>query len=190
MPNGLIIFIAVFVVTIVISSITRWLRKQQEAEQERLSRERSSGRANRAETKGDAFDKYVEEIERLRKKPKDREPLSADRERKPVPKRAKPVAQPVSVPTVQPKRKLEELPVATPVAVVPTIEARGPAAPPEPPAPPTPATIRTISRAGQTTDPGRVAAPITELARLLKSPQGPAVAIALAEILGPPKSRQ
>ena len=68
MPNGLIIFISIVILSAVIGAVTQWLKAQQQAEQERLAQTRAGARAGRSEN---TIDKYVEEIERLRKRPQD-----------------------------------------------------------------------------------------------------------------------
>lgn len=84
MPNGLIIFISIVVLSAVIGAVTQWLKAQQQAEQERLAQTRAGSRADRSEN---TIDKYVEEIERLRKRPQDGTPLKA----RPVVRKAEPV---------------------------------------------------------------------------------------------------
>jgi hypothetical protein len=182
--NGLFIFVAIVVISTVIGAVSRWLKNQQQAEQEKLARERAGGRANRSESSADTFDKYVQEIERLKKKPKADEQRPKPRPA-PIPATAK-KAKPIPViPVVKARRKTEDLPIAPVVVVAGTGDMSSPdvarissvtdLVP-----------IREIRMAGPQVRPTKV----PPLTALLTSPQGLATAFVLQEIMGLPMCKR
>jgi hypothetical protein len=152
------------------------------------------------------IDRFLEEIDRLRKKKADGgDPPVA----KPVKARAKPTAVPVAEPVpARSTRRIEATPAPTGPAFTPTVvQIRElPAANPvvsTAETPQTPQTPRALHRQGdapaaprggsRVTVRQRVA-PKTEFGRgltaLLSNPQSAAMAVVLQEVLGPPKCKQ
>jgi hypothetical protein len=145
----------------------------------------------------DDLNRFLAEIDRLRKKPT----AGASPPPPPPPKpKAIPVAKPVAPPPEKKRRRVEDPPVAVPVArpVVPAFEAS------PPPPPPSVATIRDIREVATAPDVVRVAemgvagaaqvqrrsVKATGIAALLQNRQSLAAAFALQQVLGPPRCRQ
>ncbi len=188
--NGILIFIAIVVISSTIGAVSRWLKNQQQEEQARLARERSGTRTARPEGGGDTIDRYVAEIERLRQ----RKAGNAPAQRAATPPVVKPVrkarAADAPTPVVKPAQKarlapprVEDLPVA------PVVSRRDP--------------IAIIATPGESLFPqagvGEVTArpevskaKLTEIPpflALLSSPKGLATAMAISVVLGPPRCK-
>jgi len=184
------IVLAIVIIVAVISAVSQVLKGQQEAAAPpRRQRPRSSSGSVRSSS-GD-IDRFLQEIDRLRKRPGE----AAEPPAKPKAK-ARATAVPIrqTVPTVEPARsrrvesqvayRAEELPVA---AVVPH-----PAAPKSAPQPVliTP-TIVAVGKIADTTGRREAQTPLGKnLAAMLSSPQAVPMAFVLHEILGPPKCKQ
>ena len=190
--NGILIFIAIVVISSTIGAVSRWLKNQQQEEQARLARERSGNRAARPEvrTGTDTIDRYVAEIERLRQR---KAGGAAPAQRAPTP--------PVVKPVVRKARVVD----GTPAVAKPTQRAR--AAPPRvedlpvapvvsrPPPPPvvTPGGSLFPQPGDLTTRPEITAEKLTQVPpflALLSSPKGLATAMAISIVLGPPRCKQ
>ncbi|OWK38063.1 hypothetical protein [Fimbriiglobus ruber] len=197
MNNVLIVFVAIVVISTLIGAVTQWLKAQQQAEQARAAQNRSSKRsAGRAPT-GDV-DRFLEEIDKLRRKnagdalPVARSanppvvsgpPPVAPRARRaraaepaPFPSSPPPPPMPMSArpgpADVLSPRRVEDLPIA-PVVTGPPVVAR-PVAP-------------------RVSQPKRVAPPTEfgrQLTALLTSKHAVPMALVLTEVLGPPKCKR
>jgi len=189
--NGILIFLAVVVISGTIAAVSKWLRNQQQEEQARLARERSGTRTARPEGGGDTIDRYVAEIERLRQRKAGNAPAPA--QRAPTPPVVKPVRKARAVeatPTAKPAKtriavapRVEDLPtapvlsrrddmviIATPgESLFPQASAGEVTARPE------------VSKAKLTDVPPFLA--------LLSSPKGLATAMAISVVLGPPRCK-
>ncbi|MFO0849018.1 MAG: hypothetical protein U0871_10770 [Gemmataceae bacterium] len=206
MPNGLIVLLVIVGISVAISVLSNWLKSQQQTEQAKAAERRSTARrapapeARPGKAAGSDIDRFLEEIDKLRKRsaaeaspgaPVVAKPVVAKSARqtaepaKPKPKRVvgepppfatvPPVVQPTAVvpavPVVSPKRA-EQLPVAPVVAAPPRPAAAG--------SRPTGTASRTAPRSEVT----------TQLAGLLKGKQGLQMAVVLHEVFGPPKCRR
>lgn len=206
MAPMIISFAIIVFISIVIGMVARWLRNVQLAEEQRLSEERAA-RRNRADA-GDRsrggstgpssssdMERFLEEINKLRNRTGG------------VSAQARPMATPVqpSIPTVEPVRRatpLEEtLPSSLPVVTVPdrlppssAIPVVLPVGKPLPVAKPLSMTTPKAHGAalGAVVQPerGEKSEFAQALHKLLKSGKGPALAIVLQEVLGPPKCRK
>jgi hypothetical protein len=191
------IVVVVIIVIAVVSAIAQMIKNQQEKEQ--TPRRRSNARTNApgVKTGTSDMDRFLQEIEKLRKRAAE----GGEEPKKPV---AKPTKNPRTVPTVSPpskskrkelpptvapSRRIEQLPTAT---VVP---------PPVPPPQHFPADLGAsiASTAPQLTDRpmvSRAAVPAATTAfgknlfGMLSNKQSLPMAVVLQEILGPPKSKQ
>ena len=173
---GILGFVLLVVLSIAFGSITQWLKNQKQAEQERYAQRRAETARDSAGGRGESdstVDRYVEEVERLRRRtPGEARPLPAAR---PLPE-----VVPVVVPVAKRKRisdspfaplkpmasSLDELPTA---AVVPT-RARP---------------VGTITPAGGPRE--LIAGPFADM---LRSKDGLAMAVLLSEVFGPPRSKR
>ena len=201
MNNGILIFIAIVVISTTIGAVSRWLKSQQQEEQARLARERSGARTARPDSGVDTIDRYVAEIERLRQRkaggaPAKAAPATFDPPRparvltppvvkparRPRPADGPPVVTPVQKPRAIPPR-LEDLPVAPRMAVPLQTAIVVPGASLVPQAAEEAATARPeVSRAKLTDVPPFLA--------LLSSSKGLATAMAISVVLGPPRCKQ
>ena len=182
-PPPLLIFIVIVVISAIIGGLAQVLRNQQQTEQTRAATARAATRdaANQSGRSGaNDIDRFLEEIDKLRKKPAGDTTGPAA----PPPPVARKVATPIGdVPTVEPRRprladpvrpatRLEDLPVAPVVT---------PASKPLP-----------MARASAA--PGRAPLARTEFAKqlvaLFATKQSIPMAVVLHEILGPPKCQQ
>ncbi len=188
--NGILIFIAIVVVSSTIGAVSRWLKNQQQEEQARLARERSGTRAARPETGTDTIDRYVAEIERLRQ----RKAGGAPAQRAPTPPVVKPAARKARVadaapPVVKPSQRaraarprVEDLPVAPVVsrpALTPVVTPGG--------------SLFPQGGGDLTARPEISAEKLTQVPpflALLSSPKGLATAMAISIVLGPPRCKQ
>ena len=190
--NGILIFIAIVVISSTIGAVSRWLKNQQQEEQARLARERSGTRTARPEGGGDTIDRYVAEIERLRQRKAGNSPAPAQRAATP------PVVKPVRkaraadapTPVVKPAQKarlapprVEDLPVAPVVSrrdLIAIIATPGESLFPQ-------------AGVGEVTARPEVSkAKLTEIPpflALLSSPKGLATAMAISVVLGPPRCK-
>jgi hypothetical protein len=182
-PPPLLIFIVIVVLSAIIGGLAQVLRNQQQTEQTRAATARAASRdaANQSgRAGGNDIDRFLEEIDKLRKKPASEATGPAA-----PPPVARKVAKPVAdVPTVEPRRprtaepprsatRVEDLPVAPVV---------------------TPASKASLPFARPVVTPARDPAVQTEFGKqlmgLLGKRQAVPLAVALHEILGPPKCRQ
>ena len=185
--NGILIFIAIVVISSTIGAVSRWLKNQQQEEQARLARERSGSRAARPETGTDTIDRYVAEIERLRQR---KAGGAAPAQRVSTPPVVKPVVRKarladdaaVVVRRAKPAPpRVEDLPVAPVVS--------------RPPPPPvvTPGGSLFPQPGDLTARPEISAEKLTQVPpflALLSSPKGLATAMAISIVLGPPRCKQ
>jgi hypothetical protein len=198
MPNGLIIFIVIVVLSAIIGAVSQVLKNQQQAEQARAARARAAVRNENNRESGRTssdIDRFLDEIDKLRRKS-----VAGSAEgpavRAPVARRPN---RPPEVPTVGRARSLrppEEVTRSFPgVADRPLPTAR--TAPPVrvedlPVAPVIGWAAKT--RPAAATAPPRPSVPTTEfsrqLANLLATPSSIPMAIVLQEVLGPPKARR
>lgn len=181
--NACVIVVILMIISGVISVISAVL-KQANAPQPVRPRPNAGG----VKANANDIDKFLEEIDRLRRKkageaapPARREPPVA----KPVGRGRPPVARPVPTATSAPlPSRVEDLPTAVPVAIsVPASEAPPPAMPSRGGAMIVP-TVTVRDRPVSSSAFGR------QLVSLIGSPQGLPLAIVLQEILGPPKSKR
>ena len=126
------------------------------------------------------IDRFLQEIERMRRKSADER---GESERpKPVP-RVRPVPQVVAVPRARPVVRPVRTTEPPPVLVVEAPRAVA--------ALPQPAAVQPTTRVTRFMDASRRSTPGTGMAlNLLKSPQSLAAAVVLQEVLGPPKCRR
>ncbi|HEY1381856.1 MAG TPA: hypothetical protein VGF55_33965 [Gemmataceae bacterium] len=131
------------------------------------------------------IDKFLQEIDRLRRKSADENPA------RPAPARPRPVvAAPPPVPRVRAARPVRLQPAVEAVVVeaVPAVTAAPIAprsefvAPPPAPAKPRVAQVSTVEQ--------RSSPAVTAALHLLRSPRTLAAAVVLEEVLGPPKSKR
>jgi hypothetical protein len=190
MNIGLIV-LGVVILIAVVSAISQMVKSQEEANP-RDRRPRGGRSGDGVRTSSGDIDRFLQEIDRLRKKGAPA----------PVAEKPRPVAKPArqAIPVVEPTRRRREpepaiprgddLPVA---AVVPPAarQARAAKMAPPDPAQPHAQTIAGLGRVG-----GRPAAPVpqTEAGRqliaLLRNPQTVPLAVLLQEVLGPPKCKR
>lgn len=209
--NGLVVFVIIVILSAIIGAVSQVLKNQQQAEQTRAARARAAKRANgdeRREGRGASdIDRFLEEIDKLRRK-------SAAGGIAPPP--AAPVVPPVArrpsrlesdVPTVAPARKTRTAgepsfnpPVAPVIRSVPTSYAPAeslprledlPVAPVVGPLPTT-YTPSVVTRPKTLANPRPVAKTefATQLATLLGTKNAVAMAVVLQEVLGPPKCKR
>ncbi len=210
--NGILIFLAIVVISSAIGAVSRWLKNQQMEEQARLARQRA-GQRNRAqgqnETAVDTIDRYVAEIERLRQRKaegqrdrQERAERSATRlDGPPVVKPRRAQARPVTRREQGPIR-VESLPVAPVISpsyleptrspVVPVIVTPGASLFPQAlEAGESPITGPSANRPDGRSELTRTKyTAVPPLLALLSTRQGLITAVALAEILGPPRCKK
>ncbi len=198
--NGFVVCVMLIVlIGTVIGAISQVLKNAQQPPARGGGGNRAAGGVR---SSSNDIDRFLEEIDRLRKKKADGgEPPVA----KPVKARPKPTAVPVAeAAPVRSTRRIEATPAPTPQPTV-VISDLPPAVPVVSTAetPQTPQTPRALHRQGdapaaprggsRVTVRQRVA-PKTEFGRgltaLLANPQSVAMAVVLQEVLGPPKSKQ
>lgn len=186
--------VVVIIVIAVVSAIAQTIKNQQEKEQAPRRRTNSRANASGVKTGTSDMDRFLQEIEKLRKRAAD----GGDEPKKPVAKPAKnprtvPTVAPTKksrrdAPTIQPSRRIEELPTATVVS------------PPSPPQQQFPAEMSTsiAQSAPQLTDRPTVSKAQVSVATsafgknlfgMLGNKQSLPLVIVLQEILGPPKSK-
>jgi hypothetical protein len=186
--NGLFIFVAIVILSAIIGAVSQALKNQQQAEQARRAQARAANRggggAGRAGSSD--IDRFLEEIDKLRRKS-----ATGERERErppavPVARRA-PRPTPADVPTVSPRkpRLSEEASRAFEVTAAPPRLAPLPRLEELPTAPV--AAGRPIGTPPQTRAKTEFA---TQLGALLGSQQALPLAVVLQEVLGPPKSKR
>lgn len=204
----LIVLGVVVLISIAISVVTNWLKAQQQAEQARAAERRAAARNNNAGNAGrppaSDIDRFLEEIDKLRKKSPDR----AEAPAKPTPVArppavARPVpARPVSPPVVEPTpRKRVETVAYVPSQVSPSPKKQAAPKPPKTiedlpvapvlgPAPEISAAIaRPISSIPTGTGPQKSDF-AQKLSSLLNSGDAMPMAIVIQEIFGPPKAKR
>lgn len=208
MPNGLIVLLVIVGISVAISVLSNWLKSQQQTEQAKAAERRSAARqAPSPETRpgkaaGSDIDRFLEEIDKLRKRSAAEAPSGTPIVAKPVV--AKPARQATeqAKPKPKPKRAVgEPLPSATtppvmqPTAVAPAIPVVSPQRAGQTPITPVAAaqlprspvtTARPTVTASRTAPRSEVA---TQLTGFLKGKQGLRVAFVLHEVFGPPKCR-
>lgn len=190
--NGLFIFVAIVILSAIIGAVSQALKNQQQAEQARRAQARAANRgaAGAGRTGSSDIDRFLEEIDKLRRKS-----ASGERERErpptvPVARRV-PRPTPVEVPTVSPRkmRPSEETARAFEVTAAVALPSRqSPLLRLEDlPTAPLGATRPIGSPLPQTSGRTEFA---TQLVSLLQSHQALPLAVVLQEILGPPKGRR
>jgi hypothetical protein len=187
---GWIVFGIVIVILAVITTVSQVLKGQQEAARPaRRARARSpQGNGVRSST-GD-IDRFLQEIDRLRKRPADTAepgPRAKTRSTASPARSTVPVVEPVRARRVEqtPAPRIEQLPVAS---VAPTAVRRLPAAA-QPPAP-AGTTIAALGQVATSTGRGGPRTPFARnLVALLTSPQSMPMAVVLHEVLGQPKCK-
>ncbi len=199
MPVGLQILIAIVVFATVIGAIAQFLSKLNLAAPNQIARRPGVAKPAAGRTSANEIDKFLAEIDRLRKKqpeppPQPRPATLQERidhrrvarsvsapEPPPPPPAEPPRRQPAPQAfTHQQAMRLDELPMAKALAPMPS-------APPPPAAPAQPATRVTRSRVAR---PSVMTPFANTLAGLLASPQAVPMAVVLQEVLGPPKCRR
>lgn len=203
--DAVICVMLVVIATTIIGAVTQVMKNAQQPPGGAANR--PAGGGGGARTSSNDIDRFLEEIDRLRKKKAgDGEPPVA----RPV-ARAKPTAVPVAQPAAPPvrsTRRIEATPPPAGPAFTPTVvQVRElPAANPvvstseTPQTPQTPRALHrqgfapTAPRGGSTVTVRARVAPTTDFGRgltaLLMNPQSAAMAVVLQEVLGPPKCRQ
>ena len=209
--NALIVFIVIVVLSAIIGAVSQVLKNQQQAEQARAARVRAVNRAggeDRREGRASSdIDRFLEEIDKLRRKsaggaaPSPAAPVVA-----PVARRPNRPTAPPEVPTVEPARKprvagdptfaamtapvvrsvptshrvADPLPRLEDLPVAPVVGLSGTFAP------------SVVTRPKMLADPRPVAKTefAAHLAALLASKNAVPMAVVLQEVLGPPKSRR
>ncbi len=188
------IVVLVIIVIAVVSAIAQTIKNQQEKEQ--LPRRRPNARANAGgvKTGSSDMDRFLQEIEKLRKRAADGEDEPKKQSKSTKQNRSVPTIAPkrkVSAPTVKPSRRIEDLPTATVVSPPP------PATPinayvPELPPPISDSQPLLSDRPTISKTPKHI--PKTpfgkNLQAMLENRQNMPLAIVLQEILGPPKCQR
>jgi hypothetical protein len=192
--NGLFIFVAIVILSAIIGAVSQALKNQQQAEQARRAQARAANRGGGGAGAGRAgasdIDRFLEEIDKLRRKS-----TSGERERERPP--AVPVARrvprptPVEVPTVSPRKMRPSEETArtfevTAAVALPSLQAPLPRLEDLPTAPV--GAARPIGTPPPQTS-GRTEF-ATQLGALLGSHQALPLAVVLQEVLGPPKSKR
>ena len=191
------IVVVVIIVIAVVSAIAQTIKNQQEKDQ--TPRRRNNARANAPGVKTGAgdMDRFLQEIEKLRKR-------AADGGEEPKKPTAKPSKNPRTIPTVAPSNKAKRKELPPPVAPSRRIEQLPTAAIVPPPVPPqqqfpVDKGQSIASSAPQLNDrptvskayvPAATTAFGKGLFGMLGNPQSLPMSIVLQEILGPPKSKQ
>lgn len=185
------IVVAVIIVIAVVSAIAQTIKNQQEKEQaprRRSNRPRQSGEGVR--TGASDMDRFLQEIEKLRK----RSAEGGEELKKPKSKPSKPVPTVVPVkrkrtdpvPTVNPAR-VDRLPTATVLNVPPPMPSLPTPPEPSPITTPLPTDSPVVSRRPQPVG----TTPFAKgLLGLLSQKQSLPMAVVLVEVLGPPKCQQ
>lgn len=195
--NGLLITFGIIVVMSILGYLTQLLKRASDRRQQERDRERERERRARAAlenpnplpTRKNDLDRYIQAVEAQRQKP--------------VPT-ARPVGRAKPVPVVQPARKkprTDDVPTAFPQAkrgkptpVTDDLPMATVVSPPGISPVMAPAKAAKAAKTAKAAPAAGATAPTTPLARqlvaLLRNPQSPALAVVLAEVLGPPKCRQ
>lgn len=161
------VVIAIIVIGAVIGAVSQVMKKQQEAAPAKRARTRQA--APTRTSQGD-IDRFLQEIDRLRKKPAEPAPVASRPKAKvvaavPTVRQAKPVTSRTEFPPAKPAAP-QPVPVVVPVA--------------------SPITAPAVSKAQ-----AREMSPFgRNLATLLSGPQAVAMGIVLHEVLGPPKCKR
>jgi hypothetical protein len=192
--NGILIFLAIVVISSSIGAVSRWLKNQQMEEQARLARQRA-GQRNRAqgqnETAVDTIDRYVAGAERSATRldgPPVVKPRRAQarpvvrREQGPICVESLPVAPVVSTSYLEPTRSPVVPVIVTPGASLFPQAAEAGESPITGPSANRPDGRSELTRTKYTAVPPLLA--------LLSTRQGLFTAVALAEILGPPRCKK
>ncbi|MBX3397749.1 MAG: hypothetical protein KF873_03340 [Gemmataceae bacterium] len=186
--------VVIIIVIAVVSAIAQTIKNQQEKEQTPRRRNNNS-RANASGVKTGAsdMDRFLQEIEKLRKRAAD----GGDEPKKPTARPAKttrgvPTVAPAKkskrdVPTIPVSRRIEDLPPAT--VVPPPPPTPFPVEAPTPP-PPVPALSLDRPMVSKTTRPASATPFAKNLFTMLGNKQSIPTIIVLQEIFGPPKSRR
>lgn len=187
--NGLFIFVAIVILSAIIGAVSQALKNQQQAEQARRAQARAANRGGGGAGRAGAsdIDRFLEEIDKLRRKS-----ASGERERErpptvPVARRA-PRPAPAPVPTVSPRkpRLSEETARTFEVTAAPTRSAPLPRVEEPPPAP-----VVSARPIGTPAPQPRAKTEFAaQLGALLGSQQALPLAVVLQEVLGPPKSKR
>lgn len=190
------IVVVVIIVIAVVSAIAQTIKNQQEKEQTPRRRTNARNNASGVKTGTSDMDRFLQEIEKLRKRAAD----GGDEPKKPV---AKPTKNPRTIPTVAPanKSKRKETPTVAPSRRIEQLPTATVVPPPVPPQQQFPADLGAsiASTAPQLSDRptvSRAAVPVAtsafgkSLFGMLSNKQSLPMAVVLQEILGPPKSKQ
>ncbi|QEL18144.1 hypothetical protein [Limnoglobus roseus] len=186
MPWALVVFI---VVVAVVSAIAQTIKKQQDNQPPPPRRRPNRSNAGGVKTGSSDMDRFLQEIEKLRKRPggeESKKPAKNGRGGKAVPTVA-PVKRPKrsdGVPTIAPSQRVDRLPAAT---VLPT-----PPLPSSEPSPisqsaPQPDDAPSVSRAPKPVGKTQFGRSLLEM---LGDKQSLPLAVVLNEVLGPPKCKQ
>lgn len=185
--------VVIIIVIAVVSAIAQTIKNQQEKEQ--APRRRNNNRANASGVKTGAsdMDRFLQEIEKLRKRAAD----GGEEPKKPASRPAKttrgvPTVAPAKkskrdVPTIPVSRRIEDLPSAT--VVPPPPPTSFPVEVPTPP-PPVPALSLDRPMVSKTSRPAMATPFGKNLFTMLGNKQSIPTIIVLQEIFGPPKSRR
>jgi hypothetical protein len=185
--------VVVIIVIAVVSAIAQTIKNQQEKEQTPRRRPNNRENASGVKTGASDMDRFLQEIEKLRKRAAD----GGDEPKKPVSRptkstRAVPTVIPAKkpkrdAPTVPVSRRIEQLPTATIVPPPPSLSF-----PMEQPAPPPSVPMPSLDR--PMVSKAQRTAPTTPFGRdlfaMLGNKQSLPMVIVLQEILGPPKSQR
>ena len=190
--------VVIIIVIAVVSAIAQTIKNQQEKEQTPRRRNNSRANASGVKTGTSDMDRFLQEIEKLRKR-------AADGGDEPKKATARPVKSARSVPTVlpakknrqaptvQPSRRIEDLPSATVVSPPPPLSFPVEAPAPPPPTPvsatiPMPSLDRPM--VSKTPRPAASTPFGKNLLSMLGNKQSIPTMIVLQEIFGPPKSQR
>lgn len=194
--------VVIIIVIAVVSAIAQTIKNQQEKEQAPRRRNTNRSNASGVKTGTSDMDRFLQEIEKLRKRAAE----GGEELKKPVVKparnpRAVPTVTPIrkskrDAPTVKPSRRIEELPTAT-VVSPPAPPMSFPVEQPTPP-PPVPTSLPPLPNLANLDRPMVTKAPRPaastpfgkNLFALLGNKQNLPMAIVLQEVFGPPKSQQ
>lgn len=203
MPNGLIVLLVIVGISVAISVLSNWLKSQQQTEQAKQAERRSVRRTAEPDPfepmrpkpgkpAGTDIDRFLEEIDKLRKRSAG-EPATAK------PTVAKPVvARPMKTgpaPTIEPTKRKRAVAESAAVPTVPVVAPRRADPVSTSPVVTRPAQLAALAQPGRpsVTAPSRLT-PKTEFAAqlsgLLQGKNALQLAVVLQEVLGPPKCRR
>jgi hypothetical protein len=185
--------VLIIIITIAVASaIAQAVKNQQEKDDAPPTRRRPTAREGEGVKTGNSdMDRFLQEIEKLRKKSAD----GGDERSKPAAKPTRAASVPTvaakkskrDVPTVATKSRVERLPPAQVISEPPPVPAP-PVAQSQPTTMPSPPPSPILSQRGVTQ---KAQTPFgANLAALLKGKNNIAMAVTLNEIFGPPKSKQ